>query len=128
LENSELFKTRILCIEEIAGSCEYFTYLMPNYEIHFITPVKDNLCSIKIKNYDLYFLDFTYIENRGIEFCRFVNQTVPDKPIIYSSANWEKEITKLILDSGASIHLEKPYSSEDLINIIENLLNKKSVE
>lgn len=125
MESSELFKTRILCIEEIAGSCGYFTYLMPDYEINFLAPVKDNLLSIKIKNYDLYFLDFTLIENTGIEFCRFVNQTVPGKPIIYSSANWEKYLIDLIIEAGADIHLEKPHLGDDLVNIIENLLNKK---
>lgn len=125
MENSELFKTRILCIEEIAGSCEYFTYLMPNYEINFLTPAKDDLHSIKLKNHDLYFLDFTLIDEKGIEICRHINRIAPHKPIIYSSPNWEKFLINLTIEAGASIHLEKPHLGEDLLNIIENFLNKK---
>lgn len=125
MENSDFSKVKILCVEEVEGRCEYFRFLLPDYEIKFLKAADHNLPLISQEPFDLYILDFTFIENTGIEFCRLVSQIAPDKPIIYSSANWEKYLINSTLDAGASIHLEKPYLGEELITTIDNFLNKK---
>lgn len=85
-----------------------------------LTLLRDN------DHFDLLLSDVMMPEMNGMEFIQHVNGFYPSLPIVVCSSGGESqsngltasELMELALERGASQALNKPFSKDDLINVI----------
>ena len=81
---------------------------------------------VKAENPDLILLDIKMPMGGGIEaFENLRNNKITKKiPVIFITAFPSVEVKKQVIDMGADGFISKPFSSEELLKIIEELLEK----
>ena len=78
---------------------------------------------------DLAVLDVMMPKLSGWEVCKELKKNEPTKniPVIILTAAKTKEIDELMsAESGADLHLKKPYNPLDIVTSAENLLKEKT--
>lgn len=79
--------------------------------------------------FDLLISDIMMPEMNGMEFIQHISGFYPDLPIIVCSSGGESqsdgltasELMELALDRGATKSLDKPFTKEDLLNIVSDV-------
>ena len=118
-------KKRILCVEDEHNSSEFLIYLLSDYEIVF-SQDKDSALNLLIsEKFDLCLLDYSITEGEGVILCRQIKALDSNIPIIFTSGIWQKEEIQKVIEAGATKYLIKPYSIENLQQIIKELIEKE---
>lgn len=75
---------------------------------------------------DLIIIDYNMPEMSGLEFIKNSRDKLINIPIIFFTGYLDKDICLEALSSGADAIIEKPFSNEKIIDIVEHNLNKYS--
>lgn len=76
---------------------------------------------------DLILTDYVLPKMDGIELCEKIRSCegeLREVPIIIMSALKARDVESKCLDAGANAFLRKPYSKDDLLNLIADLIDK----
>lgn len=84
--------------------------------------------SLKKSNFDLVLLDILMPQLSGHEVLRFVQEKRADIPVIVISGDYSFSSVSTVLKRGACDFIRKPYVAEELINAIDNALDKRRLE
>lgn len=98
--------------------------LEDSFELRLFTNPKQALLSIIEKKPDLIILDIKMPEINGFEACKQIknNENLADIPVIFLSANNDKETKEQALNSGGVDYIEKPFKLEEVkLKIIYHL-------
>lgn len=80
----------------------------------------------KIMNPDLIFLDICMPDMNGIDVCRVLKQEDQlDIPIIFVTANRQKNVIKKAFDAGGTDYILKPINRTELLTRMESVLLQK---
>jgi two-component system, OmpR family, response regulator VicR len=124
LNSSSSIEKVILCVEEVPESCEFLTYLLPEYEIIYVSEIENALDKFNSTLVTLCLLDFRSIENKGLELCQKLHQHNPSAAIIFTSGAWQNEEIQKVLNSGATYYLVKPYLTDELLSLIKKAFSE----
>jgi len=83
---------------------------------------------IKRINYDLILLDILMPQLSGHEVLKFVQDKRPEIPVIVISGDYSFSSVSTALKRGACDFIRKPYVADELLNAIENALEKRRLE
>ncbi len=99
-----------------------------NYRVTAITDSRSALSLLKEDPYafDLIITDQTMPELTGVELSREVLNMRPELPIILCTGYSEQSIVDQAKNIGIREYITKPVLSENLVQIIDNLMNNKS--
>ncbi|RPH34494.1 MAG: hybrid sensor histidine kinase/response regulator [Bacteroidales bacterium] len=88
-----------------------------NYEIEFATNGVAALEWLNIRRFDLIFLDINMSDLNGFEVCKIIrsNQALHDLPIIFLSAETERDNILKGFELGAQDYVIKPFDKRELI-------------
>jgi two-component system sensor histidine kinase/response regulator len=88
-----------------------------NYEIEFATNGEAALKWLKDKKFDLMLLDINMPGMNGFEVCRKIrsNQELNNVPVIFLSADTDRESILKGFDLGAQDYVTKPFDSRELL-------------
>ena len=83
---------------------------------------------LKRTNFDLILLDILMPQLSGHEVLKFVQEKRPEIPVIVISGDYSFSSVSTALKRGACDFIRKPYVADELINAIENALDKRRLE
>jgi two-component system, chemotaxis family, chemotaxis protein CheY len=83
-----------------------------------------------LRQYDVITLDLNMPDMHGLDFIHFVrSHSIFQKiPIVVISTRADESTQQKVLSSGANAYITKPFSPEQLIEMISKLLNYNSSE
>jgi len=102
-----------------------------NYEIEFATNGEAALVWLKDKKFDLILLDINMPGMNGFEVCRKIrsNPKLKNVPVIFLSADTDRESILKGFDLGAQDYVTKPFDSRELLaRVTTHLALKDSLE
>ena len=99
-----------------------------NYKIEFAVNGKSALDWLKNQHFDLILLDINMPGLNGFEVCRIIRQdiAIQDIPIIFLSAESERESILKGFEVGAQDFVIKPFDSRELLARVKTQLDLKS--
>lgn len=115
-------KKRILCVEDDKDTCDLLTFLLSDYQLVFADSIEKSLELFKTQDFDLCLLDNWLIDGFGTDLCRRIRAFSPSIPIVFVSGVAQKHEIQKALDAGAQAYLVKPYSLEELQEIVKELI------
>ena len=119
---------RLLIIEDNYDVATYIgSQLSDRYAVTYATNGADGLKVAIEEVPDLIITDLMMPEMDGLELCRQVrsNEIVNHIPIIIISARITEEDRIMGLKAGADTYLTKPFNSDELRTLVENLLERR---
>ncbi len=116
--------SRILVIDDDAVACEFLQEALhiSGYEVDYFTSAKACL-SAGLLGYDLLLSDIRMPEMDGLDFLRKVHKTRPELPVILMTAFGSLETTMEALREGAWDYISKPFSPEDIRQMVRKALD-----
>lgn len=122
---SEFFseKKRILCVEDDKDTCDLIAFLLSDYEVIFAENIKKSLELFKTKHFDLCLLDNWLRDGLGTDLCREIRALNNSIPIVFVSGVAQGHEIQKALDAGAQAYLVKPYSPEELQQVVKELID-----
>lgn len=115
---------RILCVEDNKDTCELLTFLLSDYQLVFTDSIETSLEVFNSQHFDLCILDNWLRDGFGTDLCRQIREINPDVPIIFASGVAQKHEIQKALSAGAKAYLTKPYSIDELEQIVKELIEK----
>jgi DNA-binding response OmpR family regulator len=117
-------KTTILYIEDepFLGQIVKESLESRHYNVHMITDGKEAIENFKSVNPDICVLDVMLPVKDGFSIAREIRIINPATPIIFVTAKTQTSDLLEGFESGGNDYLRKPFSMEELIVRIENLL------
>ena len=118
-------KTRILCIEDDADTCELITYVFAQkgYEIetgHQMDCLKLN----REEKFAAIILDNYFIRLKGTDICREIRSFDQTVPVVFLSGEARKAEIEKALAAGANAYLLKPNDFEKLTETVIKLIEE----
>ena len=114
--------------EMVLTSLSSFLMLETEYEVHTFTSAKEALDFIKKNPVDIVISDYLMPEMDGISFLGKVRDVKPEIPRIILTGYADKEnAIKAINEVGLYQYIEKPWENDDLLIILRNVLEKKTL-
>ena len=114
--------------EMVLTSLSSFLMLETEYEVHTFTSAKEALDLIKKNPLDIVISDYLMPEMDGISFLGKVRDVKPEIPRIILTGYADKEnAIKAINEVGLYQYIEKPWENDDLLIILRNGLEKKTL-
>ncbi len=98
-----------------------------SYEVDTAFSAMECFEKIKIKTYDLIFLDVLMPKIEGIEALQTVHEKC-ETPVIIMSAYLPPTKQRVILNQGAADFLEKPFNLEKALQVIHRVFAAKEAE
>ena len=119
-------KGQILIVDDEKSIRDLITdvLVIADYEV---TPAADGLSALNLirkTKFDLILLDVNLPKVDGFAILEKVRESAPTQPIIMISARVEKEDVTHGLKLGADDYVRKPFSVEELVLRIENILRR----
>lgn len=119
-------KGQILIVDDEKSIRDLITdvLVIADYEV---TPTADGLSALNLirkTKFDLILLDVNLPKVDGFAILEKVRESAPTQPIIMISARVEKEDVTHGLKLGADDYVRKPFSVEELVLRIENILRR----
>jgi two-component system, OmpR family, alkaline phosphatase synthesis response regulator PhoP len=99
---------------------------MEGYEIVETDNGKDAVALFKEQHFDLVILDVMMPEMNGFEVCQQIRLTNTDLPIIFLTAKDTAQDRIAGLKKGADDYLTKPFTLEELLLRVQNLLKRSN--
>lgn len=114
--------------EMVLTSLSSFLMLETEHEVHTFTSAKEALDFIKKNPVDIVISDYLMPEMDGISFLGKVRDVKPEIPRIILTGYADKEnAIKAINEVGLYQYIEKPWENDDLLIILRNGLEKKTL-
>jgi diguanylate cyclase (GGDEF)-like protein/PAS domain S-box-containing protein len=98
------------------------------FRVSTATSTEKAIEAIKQGNFDLILLDILMPQLSGHEVLRFVQEKRPDIPVIVISGDYSFSSVSTALKRGAFDFIRKPYVADELVNAIQNALEKRRLE
>ena len=88
---------------------------------------QEALDKARMENPDLIILDLMLPKMNGYTVCGLLkrDEKFSKTPVIILTARAQKSDEKQGIEAGADAYVKKPFKSEELLQVIENLLNNK---
>lgn len=120
---------RVLIVDDNPKNLQVLGRLLQeaNYAIEFATNGKAALEWIEIQGFDIMLLDINMPEMDGFEVCRKIriNPKLDKMPIIFLSANSDRESILKGFEQGAQDYVSKPFDSRELLVRVKTHLSLK---
>lgn len=115
-------RPRILVIDDDPGICLAISLLIQDqYEIVTAETVEDGLARLD-EPFALILLDLRMPGVSGYDLLETVRARVPNTPVAVLSATGGRRTTEDVLGRGATSLIEKPFSGQELLAIIRQIL------
>ncbi len=122
---------RVLIVDDddlIVKSLRGLFTLETDYEIYDFNEPEDALHEVERQPIDLVISDFLMPRMNGVDFLKKVRELQPDVPRILLTGFADKEnAIRAINEVGLYQYLEKPWNNEDLLLLVRNALQHKSL-
>jgi CheY-like chemotaxis protein len=127
----ELHKKTILIVddEEKIVEIESLILSMEGYEVLTANDGREAINLLKkLEPPDLILLDILMPNVSGLEVCRWIKQQpkLDDMPIIFLSAVVSQKSREEAMNAGGNEYLEKPFATEDLLELIKKYTTSQS--
>ncbi len=118
---------KILILDDEKELLENLIYDLDDYDIYPITRTKEAIALANQDSFDCIITDLKIPEKDGFYFIEELKKTAPDTPVIVMTAHGDETIYKKAKEMGVIDFINKPYSREDLLYLIKDILedNKK---
>jgi DNA-binding response OmpR family regulator len=93
-----------------------------DFEVHMVTDGKDAVKGFTDKNPDICVLDIMLPTKDGYSIAKEIRQINPASPIIFVTAKNQTEDVLKGFESGGNDYIRKPFSMEELIVRVNNLI------
>ncbi len=93
-----------------------------NYQVTTTNTFNDALALARREHFDLYILDYWYVDGNGLDLCRRLCELTPQTPVIFHSGAVYESDRQAGLSAGAQAYITKP-DLEGLTKTISNLLS-----
>lgn len=122
--NDELPVIKALIIDDELDICVLLSGLLRAHQIptEYVTSLKEAVTAIKQYNPQILLLDNHLKDGLGLDFIPFIKEHAPEAYIIMISAFDGKEEHEKAIQSGIQAFISKPFSREDILNSIEEVL------
>ena len=94
-----------------------------DFEIDAANDGAEGLEKVRQQHFDLVLLDIAMPRMDGLTFLATATQLIPGMRVLMLTADSDIESVKSALDIGAQAYITKPFSAEDLRNVITHLLS-----
>lgn len=120
---------KLLCVEDSTTQQKIIAKFLQesNLDVVFTNDVNKAIQELKDKNFDLILVDFLLPgELTGLDLIKYLRKQVKDYdiPIIVMTAFGDEKRKEICLRSGADGFLIKPFTKEELLFTIKNLLQR----
>jgi DNA-binding response OmpR family regulator len=117
-------KTKILYVEDepFLGRIVKESLESRDFEVHMITDGEAALSEFKQVNPDICVLDVMLPSRDGYTIAKEIRRSIPSMPIIFVTAKTQTDDLLKGFESGGNDYIRKPFSMEELIVRIQNLL------
>jgi DNA-binding response OmpR family regulator len=118
---------RILCVDDDDDTCAMLEIFLTHagYKTVSANDINECLSLIKKEKFDLFLLDLWLKDAQEFELCRRIRETDATTPIIIYSADARRETQEKLKDVNVQAFLIKPKGLDELLQTIEDLLNKR---
>ncbi|HVL02786.1 MAG TPA: response regulator, partial [Dongiaceae bacterium] len=125
-----VYPHHILAIDDKADLLASLKSLLEihGFRVSTATSTDQAIDSLRKGNFDLVLLDILMPQLSGHEVLRFVQEQRADLPVIVISGDYSFSSVSTALKRGACDFIRKPYVAEELINSIDNALDKRRLE
>lgn len=117
---------KILLIEddvELAGLLQV-ALLLESIEVKLAFTPLEGLTALQNESFDALVLDLSLPQIDGLEICRIVHESIPNLPIIISSARSDMNDKVMGFERGADDFLPKPYDPRELAFRLRAILRR----
>lgn len=121
---------KILIIDDDVYICDILTKLLQNngFLVEYVFTALNAQKKLKTTTYDIVLCDFRLPDGDGLEILRKIKTLSPDTAVIIMTAYADIKMAVKLMKSGASDYVTKPLQSEEIVQIINQVLKKKSKE
>lgn len=98
------------------------TFMEGDYDVVSATNGDDALSRLEEMDADLVIADIHMPGASGYEICQTVKQRNPETPVLLLVGTFEPFETSEMEECGANGHLKKPFDSQELLRLVEELL------
>ncbi len=122
-------RKRVLIVDDeplVVKSLEALLTLEADYEILAFTSCRAALEAIRTRPCDVAISDFLMPEMDGVAFLREVRRLYVEVPLIILTGYADKDsAVRAINEVGLYQYLEKPWKTDDLLQVIDGALNQR---
>jgi CheY-like chemotaxis protein len=105
--------------------CEYLE--TSGYTVHTTTQSQDALRFIAVTGYDVIVSDIHMPEMDGLELMALIKNKHPGLPVVLITGYSASEARKIAMEKGADALVAKPFHMKEILDVVDNLLNIKSL-
>ncbi len=121
--------SRILCIDDDAGTCEWVRIVLKGSQIRSeITCVKTGRAAIELlseNKFDLCILEYALPDMTGVQFCSFIRHSGNDVPVMFFTAMDRPIDKEKATAAGADEYLCKPDDLDIFVPAVQTLLKRR---
>jgi DNA-binding response OmpR family regulator len=116
---------RILCVDDDKDTCAMMTALLQlsGYEVTASNTISDALLLVERGSFDLFILDATFPDGKGVDLCERIRALDPHTPILFLSGRSDESVVDNAMSAGAQAYLTKPVDVDALEETVARLLN-----
>lgn len=117
--------TKILIIDDSSLSRRMMRKILENASYH-VVEASEGFSALEIfslENPELVLLDLTMPGMNGFDVLKQLKELRPSVKVVVATADIQSFTKKLAFDMGADGFITKPFDSEEVINMIKNLLS-----
>jgi len=103
------------------------TFMEGDFEVTAVSNGDDALTQLGEMNPDMVIADVHMPGADGFQICRATKEGHPGVPVLLLVGTFEPFEESSASESGADAHLKKPFDSQELLHLVEDLLAKSSV-
>lgn len=123
-------KRKILIVDDEVAICEILSHLVEEKDFNPLIAYNGDVAlkTIKYESPDLVLLDFIMPGMNGLEVIKLAKELAPNLPIIMITAYGTIQSAVTAIKAGAYNYLAKPFNHEEVINLINLALAKRTPE
>jgi DNA-binding response OmpR family regulator len=100
--------------------------LQDGHAVYSATRARDAVEIARRVPLDLSFLDFDLQDQNGIEVCVRIHRQRPQLPVIFISGNPSGWLERLVLESGGSAFLRKPFDASVVRGVVREVIDRNN--
>jgi len=124
----QLHNKKILIVEDVVSSILYYksAFKHSGAEILIATNGRQAVdIIVKNSHIDIILMDIVMPEMNGLDATKKIKEISPDTSVIIQTAYVQKHTAYQCFEAGCDAFLEKPVSLTKLLNLVDELINKK---
>lgn len=118
---------KILIVDDVSKNIQFVANILSSYDLSFARSGEKALELIKREKFDLILLDVIMGGISGYETCIELRKVegYSNIPVIFLSGNTDLENINKGLKAGGQAYISKPFTSNELIKQVNNILTVK---